>query len=102
MTFAERVRLIKKLDDLIRRKYKGKSSEYAVKLEISSAALFRLLDYLKTSFDIPICYNKAHNCYEYCKDGIMYFGFLPANVLMEEQLKKLQGGSISYIADTYL
>lgn len=92
MTFEERVRLIKRLDDLLKRKFKGNSCEYAFKLGISRSAFFRLLDYVKTEFNSPVCYNKDNGGYEYCKSGSMYIGFLPNEVLNEDALKKIQEG----------
>lgn len=97
MNFEERVRLIKNLDNLIRRKYKGSSFEYAVKLNISRSAFFRLLDYAKTELQAPICYCKTNKHYEYCKNGNIFFGFLPKEALTEEGMKKINGGSKQYL-----
>jgi len=91
MTFEERVRIITKLDSLIKRRYKGNSSEYAAKLNISRAAFFRLIVYIKTELDAPVCYCKTNGYYEYCKNGLMFFGFLPAEVLTQDGMKKIQG-----------
>lgn len=99
MTFEERVRLMKRLDSLIKRKFKGSSFDYAAKMNISRAAFFRLLDYLKQELKAPICYSKTNGYYEYCKNGIMFFGFLPAEFLTEEGMRKIQGGSLPYIRD---
>jgi hypothetical protein len=92
MTFDERIRLIKRLDFLIKRRYKGNALDYAIKMGISRSAFFRLLDHIRNEFDSPIWYNKASGCYEYCKDGIIYFGFLPVEFLTEQALKKVRGG----------
>lgn len=67
---------------------------------ISRSAFFRLLDYIRTEFDSPICYNKSNGYYEYCKNGIMFFGFLPVEFLTKNALKKVQGGSLPYIANS--
>ena len=100
MTFEERLRLIKKLDGLIKRKYKGNSSEYARKLNVSDATFFRLLEYVKTEFDAPISYCKKNGYYEYCRSGIMFFGFLPVEILTEEGMKKIQAGITSYMSNS--
>jgi hypothetical protein len=97
MTFERRVKLIARLDGLIKRKYRGTATDYARKLEISRAAFFRLLEFIKTDFDAPIEYNKTSGCYEYQKSGVMFFGFLPEAILTQEGLKKLQGGIFSYV-----
>lgn len=54
MTFERRVKLTARLDGLIERKYRGTATVYAEKLEISRAAFFRLLEFIKTDFDAPI------------------------------------------------
>ena len=92
MNFEERVRLIKKFDSLMKREYKGNSIDYASRLDVSRSAFFRLLDYIKTEFDVPICYNRASGHYEYSKNGTMFCGFLPYEVLTEEGVKKIKAG----------
>jgi hypothetical protein len=76
MTFERRVKLTARLDGLIKCKYRGTATEYASKLEISRAAFFRLLEFIKTDFDAPIGYKKNGGLYEYQKSGILFFGFL--------------------------
>lgn len=77
MTFEERIRLIKTLENLIKLKYRGNSSDYARKLGISNATFFRLMNYIKKELNAPICYNKGHRHYEYCESRSMNLGFLP-------------------------
>lgn len=91
MSFEERVRLIKTLDSLINRRYSGNSNAYATKMGISRSAFFRLLCYIKTEFEAPVRYCKTKNCYEYCTEGTMYFGFLPFNTSNKEKTKNIQG-----------
>jgi hypothetical protein len=91
MSFEERVRLIKTFDSLINRGYRGNSYEYAAKMRISRSAFFRLLCYIKTEFEAPIRYCKAKNCYEYCTEGTMYFGFLPSNAFNKVKPKNIHG-----------
>ena len=76
MTFEERIRIFRSLDNLINRKYRGKSKDYATKLGISRSAFFRILEYLRDEFGVPVIYKKADNRYTYQKKGSMYFGFL--------------------------
>ena len=92
MKIEERLRLIKHLDYLIKSRFRGKSAEYANKLNISRSAFFRLLYYVKTQLDAPICYCKTNGYYEYCKSGIMHFGFLPDDIFTEEAKKKYKIG----------
>lgn len=85
MTFEEKVRLIRHLDMLIRMRFKGNAYEYAKRMNISRAAFFRLLAYMKLELDAPISHNRINGCYEYSKDGIISFGFF------ESLEKKTQG-----------
>lgn len=93
MTLEERIRLIKVLDTLLKRKMKGNSNDYASKLGISRSAFFRLIDYVRLEFNAPLIYNKVENRYEYEKAGMMVFGFLPADELSMETLKRINGGN---------
>jgi len=76
MTFEERIRIFKALDNLINRKYRGNSKDYATKLGISRSAFFRILEYLRDEFGVPVIYKKTDNRYAYQKKGALYFGFL--------------------------
>lgn len=102
MSFEERIRLIKKLDLLIKWRYKGNSYDYAAEMGISRSSFFRILDYIKTEFNVPVCYCKSNGYYEYCKDGVMFFGFLSNEVLSEDGMKKIRGGTRTYMAGDYL
>jgi len=48
---------------------------------------------METELEEPICYSRANGYYEYCKNGIMIFGFLPFEISTEEGMKKIQGGT---------
>ncbi len=76
MTFEARLQLIKYLDSLIGRRFKGTSKEYADKLNVSSATFFRLLSHVKEEYGVAVRYNSTENCYEYDRAGKLYFGFI--------------------------
>jgi hypothetical protein len=65
MTFEERIRLINRLDTLIKMKLKGDAITYSETLGISRATFFRLLNVLKNEYDAGVSYNKIDGCYEY-------------------------------------
>lgn len=77
MTFEERVRLISRLDELIRRKYRGNPNDYSKKLGISRATFFRLLNYLRTEYEASVCYSKSNCHYEYRNNGFASIGLQP-------------------------
>jgi len=76
--------------------FKGNSSEYACKMHISRSAFFRLLHYIKAELEAPVFYCKTDRYYKYYKNGVMFFGFLPSEVLTPEGMKKIQGGARPY------
>lgn len=65
MTFQEKLLLLRRLHDLIRRKATGTPLELTRRLSISRAALFRYLDILK-SYGAPLyyCSNRQLYCYK--------------------------------------
>lgn len=91
----ERVRMIKELDTLLKRRMRGSPNDYAEKLGISRSTFFRLIEYVRLEFNAPLIYNKEESRYEYDREGRMFFGFLPSDVIPNEMLKKINGGSIS-------
>lgn len=72
MTFDERIRLIARLDNLIRLKFRGNARDYSRKLDISRATFFRMLNYLKTECGAPIVYSKVGGHYEYANRNIKF------------------------------
>lgn len=90
MTLGARIQLIQYLDILIKRKFKGASSDYARRLGISKATFFRLLDFIRNEYHVRLIYNAQSSCYEYEKDGILYFGFVPSNALADQGSKILR------------
>lgn len=69
MRYLERVRILQRLDDLIRRKATGTPVDCANRLDVSRATFFRLLDELK-SLDAPICYCRNRESYFYEEDFV--------------------------------
>jgi len=65
MTFEERVRLLARLDGLIKMKYRGNARDYAGKLGVSRATFFRLLIHIKNSDGRVVYYNKYEGYYQY-------------------------------------
>jgi predicted DNA-binding transcriptional regulator YafY len=62
--YLEFQNLIERADQLIRLQATGTAKEFAVKLGISRAKLFRLLEYLR-EMDIPVKYCKYRRTYYY-------------------------------------
>lgn len=64
MTFHQQNDRIKRFDGFIRRKGTGTPEDFAKKMNISRATLFRLLDYFR-SLGAKIVYNKERRTYYY-------------------------------------
>lgn len=92
MSFEEKLKLINTFDRLIRRKVRGNADFYAHRLGLSRSSFFRLLDAMRSEFNIPITYQSEEGCYIYTKPGIMYVGFISAEELTSGCLKKIDGG----------
>lgn len=67
MHFEKRVRLLQRLDELIRRRATGNYQELAQRLDISPATLYRQLDELKAQ-GAPIAYNRSRKVFYYEED----------------------------------
>lgn len=96
MSTEEKMRLVVALDTMINRKIPGNANEYAGKLRISRRAFFRLIDFMKTEMAAPIVHDKIENRFKYSLDGKLYFGFVATSPLGENEIKKVNGGTISY------
>jgi len=92
--------MIRRMDRLIRMKATGNYLEFAGKLEISPAKLYRLLDFLKEDLEAPIFYNKHRRSFEYEREGCISLGFglVP---LPGKQMERLSGGSGYNYSDNF-
>ncbi len=84
MTFLEKVRLIERVDQLIRMKATGSAEELARKLGISRSSVYELLDCMK-SMGAEIQYCRVRSAYYYEEDKILAIGFVDKS--------KIRGGS---------
>ena len=92
MSIEEKTRLSLAFDVLVNRKMKGNAEDYAAKLGISRRSFFRLLEYMREELNAPLLHCSIKNQYEYEREGVLFFGFLPSGVLTQENLKKINGG----------
>ncbi|MEL6274032.1 MAG: HTH domain-containing protein [Bacteroidota bacterium] len=72
MTLYDRIRLVQRIDRLIRLKSAGTPKEFATKLNISRSTLYRLLEELK-EFGAPIRYCRRNQHFYYEKDFVLNF-----------------------------
>ncbi|TSE02496.1 hypothetical protein FOF46_30805 [Aquimarina algiphila] len=70
----KQIRLIKRIDRLIRLKATGSPIEFASKLDISKATLHRTILAMK-ELDAPIIFDIKSNSYLYLNEVIFKFGF---------------------------
>lgn len=77
----QHIELIKRMDQLIRLRATGNYKQFARRLGISNATLYRLLDVLKYDLEAPIRYNYLNESYEYEKNGSIEIRFIPKNMI---------------------
>jgi len=65
MRLTTRINLLMRIHSLIKRKGTGTPIQFARRLDISRATLFRLLRDLKDDFEAPIQYCKSRQSYFY-------------------------------------
>jgi predicted DNA-binding transcriptional regulator YafY len=91
MSLEEKRRLLIAFDVLVRAKVNGTASEYANRLGISKSTFFRLLEYMREELNAPISYNTDKSRYVYKEDGVLFFGFVPYEIISKEELKRYTG-----------
>ena len=68
MRLTTRLSLLMRIHSMIKRKGTGTPVEFASRLNISRATLFRLLKDLREDFSAPINYSKTKQSYYYERD----------------------------------
>lgn len=61
-------------------------------MRLASLAVFRLLEFIKADFNVPVVYINEQQCYEYAKVDVIYFGFFSSETIPLETMKKISGG----------
>ena len=75
MRLNSRLTLLMRIHSLINRKGTGTPIEFASRLNVSRATLFRLLKDLREAFSAPINYSKTKQSYYYEKDYQFHVSF---------------------------
>ena len=75
MTLIEKLKLIERVDQLIRMKSTGNPKELALKLELSESGVYRLIDLMKT-LEAPIYYSSCRKSYCYNYEVTFSIGFV--------------------------
>ncbi|MEN8122815.1 MAG: hypothetical protein ABFS35_20915 [Bacteroidota bacterium] len=86
----EQINLIEQLDQLIRLKATGKPKQLAVRLKISRAGLFRIMEIMK-SLQAPIKYDIYLQSYVYERNVDFKFGFFTREI-SQQRAKEINGG----------
>lgn len=92
MSLEEKRRLILAMDSIIRSKVPGTAEVLAAKLNVSRSTFFRLIEYMREELFAPIVFDVNRNCYVYEQEGMVFFRFLPLNVIDFKQVKKILNG----------
>lgn len=83
MRFLEKLQVIERVDDLIKRKGTGTAEELASKLGVSRRCVFDIIDVMK-KMDAPIVFNTQRRSYEYENPCELMIGFIDS--------EKIKGG----------
>ncbi|MCU0341546.1 MAG: hypothetical protein MUE30_16845 [Spirosomaceae bacterium] len=75
MSVDQYVKLVKRIDELIRRKSTGTPTQIALKLGISRRAWYYLLETLTQEYSFPVAYCRRRQSYYYTDDGKHYDDF---------------------------
>lgn len=87
MKLIEQLRLLERLDQLIRLKATGTPAQLASRIEVSERQLYRLIQSLK-EMGFPIEYCKECQCYQYTEEVKLRVEIQIA----EEAMLKIKGG----------
>lgn len=87
MTFLEKIKMIDRLDGLIRRKSTGGSKELAIKVGVSERCIFDILQLMK-NMGAPIIFDSSRGCYMYEYEVEFSLGF----ILSDKCQNGTQGG----------
>lgn len=83
MTFLEKLKVIERIDQLIRMKSTGTAKELGKKLDVSRSTVFEILNCMK-AMGADICYNEYKRSYYYMTEKEFTIGFVST--------KKITGG----------
>lgn len=87
---SEQIKILERIDQLIRLKCTGTPKQLASKLAMSETTVYRILDTMK-ELDAPITYCIAKQSYIYERQVAFKFGFY-SKELSGEEAEKIQGG----------
>lgn len=88
MTLIEKLKLIDRVDSLIRRRNTGTPKELSSRLNLSERSIYNLIDQMK-KLGAPISYCNSSQSYKYENPVIFNFGFLSS----ESNQREIVGGS---------
>ncbi|HYG40325.1 MAG TPA: hypothetical protein VD908_16970 [Cytophagales bacterium] len=98
---SEQIKILERIDRLIRLKCTGTPKQLATKLEVSETTLYRILDTMR-QLDAPIIYNISRQTYVYETQVTFKFGFYTKDI-SEGEAKDIQAGffnSFSYLVQS--
>ncbi len=75
MRFEKKIRIMERMDALIRRSATGSPKNLASRLNISERSLYELINVMK-SMDAPIYFCSSKNSYRYSYEVVLSIGFV--------------------------
>lgn len=88
----DQIRVIERIDQLVRLKCTGPPKELACKLEVSETTVYRILDAMK-QFEAPIVYSMSKQSYVYENQVAFKFGFFSKELSLKE-VKEIKAGMV--------
>jgi len=85
------LKILSRLDRLIRRAATGTPKEFAERLGISCSSLYELLAYMKNEMDAPIIFDNTRPSYMYAYPPKFYLGFERDRLETNEQQNTFEG-----------
>lgn len=92
---SEQIKVIERIDQLIRLKCTGTPKQLADRLEVSETTVYRILDAMK-QFDAPIVYDISNQSYIYQTQVSFKFGFFTKELSFGEAREINAGGAFSF------
>jgi len=90
MKFIEKLQVIERVDQLIRRKATGSPEALAEKLNVSRRCVYDIINVMKR-MDAPILYNASRKSYYYSHECNLMIGFVDSN--------KVRGGNNKFLIE---
>mgnify|MGYP000477226792 CR=1 FL=1 len=92
LRFLEKIRIIQRIDQLIKMKATGSVRQLASRVGVSRSTLYEILNVMK-AMGAEIEYSNAKNTYYYNSEKVLAIGFVNKSIISGEKIYKSPGFS---------